>query len=209
MSNGLRVLVSNAKTEGSEWKTVGAKIRNEDLPVLNKQLDRLNYFTLGNLVKDLLAGKITRLTDDQQVNIMTTNLQTNGQVTGLSGKPYDFYSQIDIDDFRRYLGGKYQQRTGNCYASYFEKYAHIFFGLNPDLELFKLNPHKRSWILQSIKRFGDYYYRKYNREVIQLIRQIIERYLNKDLDMKDKIYLVSPQFIEEKVKQIVELSGES
>ena len=52
-----------------------------------------------------------------------------------------------------------------------------FFGLNPDAELFKLNPHKRSWILQSLIRFGDYYFRKYNNsEVILLIRQIIKRY---------------------------------
>ena len=78
------------------------------------------------------------------------------------------------------------------------------------MELFKLKPHKRSWILQGIKRFGDFYFRKYNnREVVQLIRQIIERYdLNKDLDMKDKIYLVSPQFIEEKIKKIFEIPGE-
>ena len=81
---------------------------------------------------------------------------------------------------------------------------------NPDVELFRLRPHKRSWILQSIKRFGDYYFRKYNsKEVVQLIKQIIERYdLNKDLDMKDHIYLVSPQFIEEKVKKIFEMPGE-
>ncbi|MGC1930888.1 MAG: hypothetical protein WA667_18100, partial [Candidatus Nitrosopolaris sp.] len=66
---------------------------------------------------------------------------------------------------------------------------------------------KRSWILQAIKRFGDYYYRKYNnREVVQLIREIIERYdLNRDLDMKDRIYLVSPQFVEEKVNKIFDL----
>jgi hypothetical protein len=69
--------------------------------------------------------------------------------------------------------------------------------------LFEKKHHKRSWILQSVKRFGDFYLRKYNnREVIQLIIQIIERYdLNKNLDMKDKIYLVSPNFIEEKVKK--------
>jgi len=67
--------------------------------------------------------------------------------------------------------------------SYFEKYTSIFFGLNPDTELFRLKPHKRSWILQSIKKFGEYYFRKYNnREVIQLIKNIIERYeLNKNL----------------------------
>src|SRR5436309_11205062 len=51
------------------------------------------------------------------------------------------------------------------------------------------------------KLFGEFFsqgikYRKYNnREVTQLIRQIIERYdLNKDLDMKDHIYLQSRLF---------------
>jgi hypothetical protein len=51
----------------------------------------------------------------------------------------------------------------------------VFFGLNPDVELFKLNPHKRSWILQSVKRFGEFYFRDYNnKEVIQLIRHILK-----------------------------------
>ncbi len=44
---------------------------------------------------------------------------------------------------------------------------------------------------------------------ISIIRQIIERYdLNKNLDMKDKIYLVSPNFIEEKVTKIFEMHGD-
>jgi hypothetical protein len=199
-----------SELQKSEWKTIGIRVRNVELPLLNKQLDRLNYVTLGDLVKDLMAGKLTRLTDDQQIEIMKTNLQTSGQITGLSGKPYDFYKQIDINDLQKYLIEKYHEHTGNSYRNYFERYASIFFGPNPDVELFKFRPHKRSWILQAIKRFGDYYFRKYNnREVTQLIRQIIERYdLNKDLDMKDHIYLVSPQFIEENVKKIILLPGE-
>jgi hypothetical protein len=108
------------------------------------------------------------------------------------------------------MKGKYHEHTAKCYLSYFKRYAHVFFGLNPDVELFKLNPHKRSWIFQSVKRFGDFYFRKYNnRKAIQLIRQIIERYdLNKNLDRKDKIYLVSPNFIEEKVKKIFDMPGD-
>ena len=99
MNRKIQVSVSGNKTETqkSEWKTVGVKIRGEELPLLNKQLERLNYVTLGDLAKDLMAGKIVRLTDDQQIDIMRTNLQTNGQLTGLSGKPYDFYRQIDIN----------------------------------------------------------------------------------------------------------------
>ena len=141
---------------------------------------------------------------------MNINLQTTGQLTGLSGKPYDFYKQIDVLDFHKYLSERFQIHTANCYLSYFEKYTSIFFGLNPDTELFRLKPHKRFWILQSIKKFGEYYFRKYNnRDVIQLIKNIIERYeLNKNLDMKDRIYLVSPHFIEEKIKKIMEIPGE-
>ena len=179
-----------SELQKSEWKTIGIRVRNVELPLLNRQLDRLNYVTLGDLVKDLIAGKLAHVTEDQQIEIMNTNLQTTGQITGLSGKSYDFYKQIDIDDLRKYLIEKYHEHTAE--------------------EIFKFKPHKRSWILQAIKRFGDYYFRKYNnREVTQLIRQIIERYdLNKDLDMKDHIYLVSPQFIEEKVKKIISLPGE-
>jgi hypothetical protein len=89
-------LKSKIKRNQSEWKTVGIRARDSELPLLNKQLDRLNYATLGDLVKDLIAGKITRLAEDQQIEIMKTNLQTNGQVTGLSGRPYEFYKQIDV-----------------------------------------------------------------------------------------------------------------
>jgi hypothetical protein len=90
-----------SELQKSEWKTIGIRVRNVELPLLNKQLDRLNYVTMGDLVKDLIAGKITRLTDDQRIDIMKTNLQSNCQLTGLSGKPYDFYKQIDINDLHK------------------------------------------------------------------------------------------------------------
>jgi hypothetical protein len=42
-----------------------------------------------------------------------------------------------------------------------------------------------------------------------LIARIIERYdLNKDLDQKDHIYLVSPQFVEEKINKTMNILGE-
>jgi hypothetical protein len=127
-------LTSKIKTQSiqlvkPEWKTIGVKVRLSELPNLNRQLDRLSYTTLGDLVKDLIAGKITRLTDDQQIDIMKTNLQANGQITGLSGKPYDFYKQIDIEDFLNYLKSKYHEHTAKCYLSYFERYVQILLQL--------------------------------------------------------------------------------
>jgi hypothetical protein len=67
----------NKRKQNREWKTIGVKVRLTELAVLNKQLSRLNYDTLGNLVKDLISGKITHVTEDKQIEIMKTNLQTN------------------------------------------------------------------------------------------------------------------------------------
>ena len=129
---------NNNSKKNTEWRTIGVRIRNSELPVLNRQLDRLNYSTLGDLVKDLVNGKITRITEDQQIDFMNKNMQGNGQVTSRSGKPFDFYKQINLEEFLQYMLGKYQERTARCYLSYFDKYAGIFFGFSPDAELFKL-----------------------------------------------------------------------
>jgi hypothetical protein len=75
---------------------------------------------------------------------MKTNLQTSGQLSGLSGKPYDFYKQIDVMDFLKYLIGRYSEHTAKCYVNYFDKYSTIFFSVNPHVELLKLAAHKRS-----------------------------------------------------------------
>jgi hypothetical protein len=85
---------SKAKTDQSEWKTIGVKVRIGELPLLNRQLARFNYDTLGDLVRGVIAGKITQVTEDEQIEIMKTNLQTSGQLTGLSGKPNGFLSTV-------------------------------------------------------------------------------------------------------------------
>jgi hypothetical protein len=62
---------------------------------------------------------------------------------------------------------RYTTKTSKSLVSYFRRYTDIFFGPGPDDELFKLKPHKRSWILQSMKRLGDYYFWKYNTREFQ------------------------------------------
>jgi hypothetical protein len=130
---------SKARTEQSEWKTIGVKVRIGELPLLNRQLARFNYDTLGDLVRRLIAGKTTQLTENEQIEIMKTNLQTNGQLTGLSDKPYEFYKQIDVTDFLKYLKERYSDSTAKSYVNYFDKYATIFFNTNPDVQLLKLD----------------------------------------------------------------------
>jgi hypothetical protein len=59
--------------------------------LIYRQLDRLDYETLGDLVKDLISGKITRMTDDKQIDTMRSNLQATGLRTAQSGNYYEFY----------------------------------------------------------------------------------------------------------------------
>jgi hypothetical protein len=192
------------------WKNVAIKVKENDLIALNRQLDRLGYETLGDLVKDLMTGKITRLTDDKQIDAMKSNLQATGQNTVQSGNYYDFYKNIDINDLLKEYNKRYYSRTAVSLVNYFKRYADIFFGSDPDTELFKLKPHKRAWILQAMKRFGDYYFWKYNnREVQNLVKTVIERYmLNRDLDMKNKIYLVNPNYLQTKINSLMAIPGE-
>ena len=53
MDNNSQVsaLPTSTKVPQSEWKTIGVKVRHTELMLLNKQLDRLNYTTLGELVR--------------------------------------------------------------------------------------------------------------------------------------------------------------
>jgi hypothetical protein len=192
------------------WTSVGASIRLNEVDLFNKQLDNLQCQTLKDLCNLLIAGKLRRVTDDEQVHIMKVQTQATGLSTVQNGDKFDFWKQIDDEDFHKWLLGKYIPHTANCYHSYYVRYVDIFFGPNAESELLKLAKHKLSWILQSIKRFGDYYSNRYgNKEVKFLIARIIERYdLNKDLDQKDHIYLVSPQFVEDKINNVMNIPGD-
>ena len=193
----------------TEWVSVTARIRRNEQDLFNLQLKRLQCITLNELAKEVIAGKLKRISEDEEIEIMKVQSQGSGLLTSQSGY-YDFYKKIDTNDFLKWLKDNYHIHTANCYYSYYLKYVDIFFGPRPGEELFKLMPHKRSWILQSVKRFGDYYLNRYGTiDVKQLISRIIERYqLNKNLDMKDKIYLVSPQFVSEKIDKIIAIPGE-
>ncbi len=192
------------------WKNVAVKIRENDLVILNRQLGRLGYETLGDLVKDLLLGKIAHFTEERQIEAMKINLQSSGQNTAQLGGYYDFYKSVDIDDLLKEYMKRYHPKTSQCFVSYFRRYADIFFANNPDTELFMLKPHKRSWILQSMKKIGEYYFWKYNTtDIRDLVKRIIERYqLNKDLDMKDRVYLVNPHYLQTKLKALMSIPGE-
>ncbi len=63
-------------TSGSKWKTIGVKVKESELGIFNKQLQRFGWQTLGDLVKDLMLGKIERMSPDKQLEIMKIQAQS-------------------------------------------------------------------------------------------------------------------------------------
>jgi intergrase/recombinase len=170
------------------------------------------YETLGQLVKDFLISKFPPITEDRQIQSMDNNVQGNGLTTVLNGKfEPTFYKNVDLEDMLNYLLTirKFQNHNGRCLVSYFRRFRDVFFGTDP-AELLKLTPTKRSWILQAIRHFGNYYnYKTNNPECKELIEKIISRYsLNIGLDMHRRIYIVNDNFIANKVKDLLKIQGE-
>ena len=65
--------------------SVGASIRINEIDLFNKQLDNLNCQKLKDLYNLLIGGKLWRITDEEQIDIMKVQTQA-------------FWKQAD-DDF--------------------------------------------------------------------------------------------------------------
>lgn len=106
-------------TSGSNWKTIGVKVKESELGIFNKQLQRFGWQTLGDLVRDLMLGKIERTSPDKQLEIMKIQAQSGGLLTSQFGDYSDFYRKIDHEDFNNWLKNNYQQHTATSYSNYF------------------------------------------------------------------------------------------
>ena len=98
---------------------------------------------------------------------------------------------------------KFQNHNARSLVNYFHRFRDIFFGPDP-AEILKLTPHKKLWILQAIRHFGNCYnYKTNNPECKELIEKIINRYgLNIGLDMHQKIYIVDDNYVVNSVKKL-------
>lgn len=127
----------------SNWRTVGVKVREEDLGTFNKRLSLYGYETLGQLVSDFIAAKFPILTEDRQINAIGDNIQNSGLKTVINGVPFEptFYKNVDIEDMFSYLVNirRFQKHASRCAVNYFARYREVFFGPEPT-ELLRLTP---------------------------------------------------------------------
>ena len=54
----------------TEWISVTARIRRNEQDLFNLQLKRLQCITLNELAKDVIAGKLKKILEDEEIEIM-------------------------------------------------------------------------------------------------------------------------------------------
>ena len=212
-NNNLSIKQTEVKNQVIYWKTVGVRIRSQDLPILNQRLRLYGFETLGQLVSDFLTTKFPPITEDRQIQAMDSNTQSNGLKTLVNSGSFEptFYKNVNLDDMLKYLLTirKLDNKHVKDIVSYFRRFRDLFFGPQPE-EILKFNPPKRGWIIQAMRHFGNYYYYKTNNpECKELVEKIINRYgLNIGLDMHQRIYIVDDNFVSNKVKHLLAIQGD-
>lgn len=205
-------MIDGKDNENAEkWITIGIRVRQSDMPTLNQRLRLFGFETMGNLSRDFILGKFPPITEEKQIEGLTTN-NNNNSLTNIDGMFTEtFYKNIDYDRMRVFYieNVKHSESYASSLVNYFKNYAREFFGEHPDT-INRYSKKKRSWILSGMRNFGLYYLRFYNDDRIDNhISRIIKRYqLNKDLDNKKKVYLAEPDFVSEKVKKSYAIPGD-
>ena len=100
------------------------------------------------------------------------------------------------------------QKHAKDLVRYYERFMEIFFTKSQLIQ--SESGHKRAWICDALRRFGEYYDRKFhNPELRILIDELITRYeLNKKTRIHNRIWLADEDHIERMVYQILEIDGE-
>lgn len=190
-------------------KTVGVKLNENDLANLNLRLRKDNFNTFSEFVHAYIDRTYPKYEKNDQTEKLLERIRDKGIKDPLTGEfSVDFYNSIDKEDMLKDFYRKYiYKKHARDLVRYFERYSDVFF-TKPHL-LQPLSGHVRAWICDSMRRFAEYYDRKYqNPEVRMLIDEIIKRYeLNKKMKIRDRIFVADGNFIEDSVRKVLQING--
>jgi hypothetical protein len=101
---------------------------------------------------------------------------------------------------------KLHPKTCRDLIGYFRRFRDQFFSKKAE-ELRILSPRLRSKIMDSFRKFGQYYLYKYNDDsCIDLVSKIIRRYnLNAGNNDHCRLYIVDDNYLEEKLRMLLQL----
>jgi hypothetical protein len=184
-------------------KSLTARVKPEDLIVFNQRLKLFGFNSINELVREFIACRFPQVTEDKQIGNLIQNTQSNGQKTALEdgNNCGSFYHNVDLEDMFNYYQNIRNLHTKSCrdLIGYFRRFRDQFFSKNVE-ELRILSPRIQSKIMDSCRKFGQYYLYKYNDDsCIDLVSKIIRRYnLNAGNNDHSRLYIVDDNYLEEK-----------
>ncbi|MGI8832494.1 MAG: integrase [Nitrososphaeraceae archaeon] len=194
----------------SLWKSVTVRLKENDLAVLNNKLRTNGFDTFSEFVHAWIRGNYPRHEKNEQIERLIVRLREMGIKDPLTGEfNPTFYRNVDSTDMLEDLSKRYvYKKHARDLVHYFERYVEIFFS-NPEL-IRTESGHKRAWICDALRRFGEYYDRRFqNPELKILIQEIIERYeLNRKMRIHDRVWLSDENYLERTLKLVLEVPGE-
>src|SRR5215212_7489254 len=190
-------------------KSLTARVKPEDLVVFNQRLKLFGFNSVNELVREFIAGRFPQITEDKQIGNLAQNMQSNGQRTVLDNENNNFgsfYQSVDLEDMLNYYQNirSLHPKTSRDLVGYFRRFKGQFFSKKAE-ELRILSPRVRSKIIDSFRKFGQYYLYKYNDEsCIDLVSKIIRRYnLNAGNNDHSRLYIVDDNYLEEKIRMVL------
>lgn len=206
-------MASIQKIAKIKWKRMAFPIPEHEVGLLNQRLKMFGYETVGQLMKDFRTGKFPVISEDKQIDNLYQNKSSSGQNTytiGDGGK--EFYQNVDLQDLYTYCLNVRKLSANSCrdIVSYFKRFRDQFFTDVGIEQIRKLSPRIRSKIMDAFRKFGLYYFYKYNNDqVVDLVSRIIRRHnLSFGNSEYGKLYIVDNNYLEDKLKKIFELNGD-
>src|SRR5215211_6538043 len=204
--------IESERSTRDNRKSITARLKPEDLLVFNQRLKLFGFNTINEMVHDFVKGKFPQITEDRQIDNLINNTQSNSLKSVLDGgNNCDFYERVDINNtYNYYLNiRKFHPKTGRDLVSYFKRFRDQFF-TERVVELQPLSPRIRSKIMDAFRKFGQYYFYKFNNDqCTDLVSKIIRRHsLNVGNTEHGKLYIVDDNYLEEKLKVLLEMKGE-
>jgi hypothetical protein len=171
----------------SQWKSITVRLKENDLAILNNKLQTNGFESFSEFVHSWLKGNYPKYEKNEQIEKLLVRLREKGIKDPLTSKfNPTFYRNVDSANMLEDLSKRYvYKKHARDLVNYFERYVEIFF-TNPEL-IRTESGHKRAWICDALRRFGEYYDRRFhNPELKILIQEIIEHYeLNRKMRIHD------------------------
>lgn len=190
-------------------KTVGVKLNENDLANLNLRLRQDSFDTFSEFVHAYINRRYPKYEKNEQSEKLLERIRDRGIKDPMTGDfSVDFYKSIDKEDMYRDFYRKYiYKKHARDLIRYYERFVDIFF-TKPEL-IASETGHKRAWICDAMRRFAEYYDRKYqNPEVRLLIDEIIKRYeINKKMKVRDRVFVADSNYIFESVDKVLKIEG--